>query len=94
MASPPSFRISSETPFSSTDLFFPITQILLLMILISMANGSAAFSPCTSGIFSLAAEYCRVIVIKRIGLFYRICDDPSIAVFDGRYTFPISFTPF
>jgi len=42
----------------------------------------------------LAAEYCRIVEIKSIGLFYRICDNPSITVFDGRNIFPVSFTPF
>ena len=46
------------------------------------------------GNISLAAEYCRVIEIKLIGLFYRICDYPSITFIDGRNNYPISITPF
>ena len=42
---------------------------------------------------TLVAEYRRLIVIKRISLFYWICDEPTITVFDGRNIFPISFTP-
>ena len=43
---------------------------------------------------ALAAEYCRIIGVKRIGLFYRVCNDPSVTVLDGRNIFLISFTPF
>jgi len=43
--------------------------------------------------FTLAAEYRRIIVIKRISLLYRICNEPTITVFDGRNIFPISFPP-
>jgi len=43
---------------------------------------------------ALAAEYCRIIGVKRIGLFYRVCDDPSVTVLDGGDIFPISVTPF
>ena len=43
---------------------------------------------------ALAAEYCRIIRVKRIGLFYRVCNDPSFTVLDGRNIFFISFTPF
>jgi len=43
---------------------------------------------------TLAAEYRRILVIKRICLFYRIYDGPTITVSDGRDIFPKSFTPF
>jgi len=43
---------------------------------------------------TFAAEYRRIIVIQKIGLFYRICDEVTITLFDGRNVFPISFTPF
>jgi len=43
---------------------------------------------------ALAAEYCRVIRVKRIDLFCRVCNDPSVTVLDGGNIFPISFTPF
>jgi len=43
---------------------------------------------------ALVAEYCRIIAVKCIGLFYRVCDDPSVTVHDGGDIFPISFTPF
>jgi len=46
MASPPSLRISPETQSGPTDLFFPIALILLLIVLISVVNGSSVFSPC------------------------------------------------
>jgi len=42
---------------------------------------------------ALAAEYCRIIGVKRIGLFYRVCNDPSVTVLDGGSIFLISFTP-
>jgi hypothetical protein len=40
MASPPSFRISPETPSSPIDLFFPMAANLLLMMLVLIAKGS------------------------------------------------------
>jgi len=43
---------------------------------------------------ALADEYCRIIGVKSIGLFYRVCNDPSVVVLDGWKIFPISFTPF
>jgi hypothetical protein len=43
---------------------------------------------------AVAAKYCRIIEVKRIGLFYRVCNDPSVTVLDGVNIFPISFTPF
>ena len=43
---------------------------------------------------ALVAEYCRIIGVKRIGLYYRVCDDPSVTVLGGGNIFPISFTPF
>ena len=43
---------------------------------------------------ALAAEYWRIVGVKRIGLFYRVCNDPSVAVLDGGNIFLISFTPF
>jgi len=46
MASPPSLKFSPETLSGPTDLFFPIALILLLIVLISVVNGSPVFSPC------------------------------------------------
>ena len=43
---------------------------------------------------ALAAEYCGIIGVKIIGLFYRVCNDPSVTVLDGGNIFLISFTPF
>jgi len=44
---------------------------------------------------TLAAEYRRIIIkIKRISLLYRICNEPTITVFDVSNIFPISFLPF
>ena len=43
---------------------------------------------------TLAAEYRRIMVIKGISIFYWICDEPTITVFDGRNIFPIPFRPF
>ena len=42
---------------------------------------------------ALAAEYCRIIGVKLIGLFYPVCNVPSVAVLDG-IILPIPFTPF
>jgi len=42
---------------------------------------------------ALAAEYCRITGVKRIGLSYRVCNDPSVTVLDGGNIFLISFTP-
>jgi len=52
MASPPILRISPGMRSGPTDLFLPITLILLLFALISMMNGSLVFSPCMCGILS------------------------------------------
>ena len=52
------------------------------------------FHPLYMKNIALVAEYCRIIEVKRIGLFYRVCDDPSVTVLDGGDIFPISFTPF
>jgi len=43
---------------------------------------------------AFAAEYCRIIGVKRIDFFYRVCNDPSVAILDGENIFPTSFTPF
>jgi len=43
---------------------------------------------------ALAAEYCRIIGVKRIGLFCRVYNDQSVRVPDGGNIFFISFTPF
>ena len=43
---------------------------------------------------ALAAEYRRIIAVKCIGLFYRVCNDPSVTVLDGGDIFLVSFTPF
>jgi len=45
-------------------------------------------------VIALAAEYCRIIGVKCIGLFYRVCNDLSITVLDGGNIFPISFASF
>jgi len=52
MASPPSFRISPETPSGPTDLFFPIAAILFLMILVSMVKVSLEVLSSIFGILS------------------------------------------
>ena len=43
---------------------------------------------------ALAAEYCRVIRVKRIGLFYRVCNDSSVTVLKGGNIslFPLHFS--
>jgi len=41
-----------------------------------------------------AVEYCPIIGVKSIGLFYRLCNDPSVTVLDGGNILTISFTPF
>ena len=46
IASPPSFSISPETQSGPTDLFLPIALILLLMILLSVVNGSPVIPLC------------------------------------------------
>ena len=46
MASPPSLRISPETWSGPTDLFFSMALMLLLIVLISVVNGSPDFSLC------------------------------------------------
>ena len=46
MASQPSLRISPETRSGPTDLFFPVALIFLLIVLISVVNGSSVFSLC------------------------------------------------
>jgi len=43
---------------------------------------------------AFAAEYYRIIKVKRIELFYRVCNVPSDTVLDGGNIFLISFTPF
>ena len=93
MASPPNVRISPQTRSGPTDLSFPIALILLLIVLISVVNGTPVFTLYMNNI-ALAAEYCRVIRVKPIGLSYRVCNDPSVTVLDGGNIFPISFTPF
>ena len=42
---------------------------------------------------ALAAEYCRIIGVKHIGLFCRVCNDPFVTVLDGGNVLVISFTP-
>ena len=68
MASPPNVRISPQTRSGPTDLSFPIALILLLIVLISVVNGTPVFTLYMNNI-ALAAEYCRVIRVKRVGLF-------------------------
>jgi len=43
---------------------------------------------------ALVAEYYLIIGVKHIGLFYRVCNDPSVTVIDGGNIFRISFAPF
>ena len=43
---------------------------------------------------ALAAEYCRIIEVKRIGLFYRVCNDLSVTFLDGGNIFSISYKRF
>jgi hypothetical protein len=86
MASPHNLRISPETRSGPTDLFFPIALI------------SGEWIACVFTLYmkniALAAEYRRVIRVRRIGLFYRVCNEPSVTVLDGGNIFPISFMPF
>ena len=94
MASPPSLRISPETRSGPIDVFFPVALILLLIVLISVVNGSPVFFTLYMKNIALAAEYCRIVRVKRIALFYRVCNDPSVTVLDGGNILPISFKPF
>jgi len=94
MASPPSLRISPETRSGPTDLFFPYRfnpsrncfnsggEWIICVFTLHMKN------------IALAAEYCRIIGVKRVGLFYRVCNHPSATVLDGGNIFLISFTSF
>jgi len=84
---------SPDTRSGPIDLFFPIALILLLDVLISVVSGSPVFTLYMKNIV-LAAEYCRIIGVKRIGLFYRVCNNPSVTFLDGGNIFLISFTPF
>jgi hypothetical protein len=43
---------------------------------------------------TLAAEYRRIIEIKRIRLFHQFCDGTSITVFDCRNICLMPFVPF
>ena len=43
---------------------------------------------------AIVAEYCRIVGFKSLGLFYRVCNDPSVTVLDGGSIFRISFGPF
>ena len=52
MASPPRFRIPTETPSGLTELFFPIAAIFFVMILVSMVKGSLDILSCIFGILS------------------------------------------
>jgi hypothetical protein len=49
MASPPSFRISSEMPFGPTDLFLPIAANLFLIIFVLTTKGSPEVACCIWG---------------------------------------------
>jgi hypothetical protein len=93
MDSAPNFSISPKIPSGPIDLFFPIAATLFLMILVSVVKGTPELVHYMLDV-TLAAEYLRIIVIERISLYYRICDEPTMTVFDGRYVFVISFTPF
>ena len=53
MASPPILRISPETRSGPTILIFLIAPILLLIVLISILNGSPVFSFCICGVLLL-----------------------------------------
>jgi len=94
MASPHSLRISPETRSGPTDLFFPYRFN-------PSPNGFNIGSEWIACVFTLyikntvlAAEYCRIIRVKHIVLFYRVCNNPSVIVVNGGNIFPISFTPF
>jgi hypothetical protein len=54
---------------------------------------ACVFTPYMKNI-ALAAEYRRVIRVKLIGLFFRVCSYPSVTVLHGGNIFPISFMPF
>jgi len=93
MASPPSLRISPETRSGPTD-FFPYR----FNPSPNCFNISGEWIACVFTLYmkniALAAEYCRIIRVKRIGLFCHICNDLFVTVLDGGNIFPISFMPF
>ena len=93
MASPPSLRISPQTRSGSTD-FFPYR----FNPSPNCFNIGGEWIACVFTLYmkniALAAEYCRIIGVKRIGLFYRVCNDPSVTDLHGGNFLSISFTPF
>jgi len=93
MASPFSFSISPEIPSGPIYLLFPIAPTLFPMILVSMVKSTPELRALCMLDVTLAAEYRRIIVIKRTSLLYRICNEPTITVFDSRNIFPLSFPP-
>jgi hypothetical protein len=93
MASSPSFRIYPGMPSDPIDLYFPIAAILFLMILVSVIKGSPELAHCMLDV-TFDAEYRRIVIIKRISLFYRIYNETTITIFNGKSIFPTPFTPF
>jgi len=63
------------------------------MILTSVMNGTPEFALCVRNIV-LTVEDCRVIGVKHICLFRRVCKDTSVTVLDGWNILPTSFTSF
>jgi hypothetical protein len=94
VASPPNFSISPEIPSGPIDLFFSDRCYPLPNDFSISGEEYAGVGALNMLDVTLGAEYRRIIVIKRISLFYRICDEPTMTVFDDRNIFPISFTPF
>ena len=93
MVSPPSFRISPETPSGPIDLFFSNRCYSFSNDFRVDVEGFAFVDTLYISDFTLSAEYRRVIEIKRNCLIYRIYDGLTITVFDGRNIFLRSFTP-
>jgi len=88
MASPHSLRTSPETRSGPTDLFFPYR----FNASPNYFNIGGEWIACVFTLYmkniDLVAEYCRIREVKLIGLFYRVCDDPSVTVLDGWDIFP------
>ena len=94
MASATSLRISVGILSGLIDLLFSDRCYSLSNNFNIRGEGFSAVSALYMWDVTLAAEYRRIIEIKRIRLFYRFCDGPSITVFDGRNIFPMSFALF
>jgi len=93
LVSTPSFRISPDIPSGLIGFFFDRCYHFPTDFRI---NGEefACVGPLYMLDVTLAAEYRRIVVIKRIILCCQIYDGPTIAVFEGRNIFPIFFRPF